>query len=430
MEDKNLKLLKEELSTQLDSYSFNDAAIDILNHVISNENDGADMTSSNEKFDRILSAKNDWESCVDALEHQAMIILDDELRVIRANRTIELWGWADVKNVAGTHILNLIKPAIENDSISDWVDEWCQLDIQKSVEWESNNTVTGKKFRFSFYPNKDIDSLYHNDDFYAVLVIADITNEKNLVSKKNLLNGRLVDEVHLDDTLNNKLAAESEQRLHKLADQLINSQADERRRVSSELHDGVGQILSALKYQVEALLHDSNTTFKKRKSDIIFSDVLDNIKIALSDLRRISVDLRPSVLEDLGLLMTLRWFTGEYNKVYSTLNVDLKIDASESEIKEEHKAVIYRITQEAMNNIAKHAKANNILLSLTKSKSGLLLRISDDGCGFNLKEIKEDKDRGLGLDSMEERALKSDATFKMSSNVLSGTVVQVFWENY
>ena len=430
MEDKNIKLLKEELDTQLDSYSFNDAAIDILNHAISGENEGVDIRSSNENFERILSAKNEWESCVDCLEHQAMIILDDELRVIRANRTIELWGWADVKSVAGTHILNLIKPAIENDSNSDWVNEWCQLDIQKSVEWESNNTVTGKKFRFSFYPNKDIDSLHHNDAFYAVLVIADITNENSLISKKNILNGHYVDDVHVDEALNKKLVAESEQRLHKLADQLINSQADERKRVSSELHDGVGQILSALKYQVEALLHDSNTTFKKRKSDVVFADVLDNIKIALSDLRRISVDLRPSVLEDLGLLMTLRWFTGEYNKVYSTLNVDLKIEASESEIKEEHKAVIYRIAQEAMNNIAKHAKAKNILLSLTKSKKGLLLRISDDGCGFNIKEIKKDKNRGLGLDSMEERALKSDATFKMSSSDLSGTVVQVFWENY
>ena len=169
---------------------------------------------------------------------------------------------------------------------------------------------------------------------------------------------------------------------------------------------------------------------RKQKSDHVFNDVLDNIKVALSDLRRISVDLRPSVLEDLGLLMTLRWFTGEYNKVYSNLNVDLKIDASESEIKEEHKVVIYRIAQEAMNNIAKHSKAENILLSLTKSKKGLLLRISDDGSGFDLKEVKEDKDRGLGLDSMEERALKSDASFKMSSSALSGTVVQVFWENY
>ena len=430
MEDKNIKLLKEELTTQLDSYSFNESAIDILNHAISTENQGAEMASSNEKFDRILSAKNEWESCVDSLEHQAMIILDDELRVIRANRTIELWGWADVKNVAGTHILNLIQPALENDSISDWVDEWCQLDIQKSVEWESNNIETGKKFRFSFYPNKDIDSLHHDNTFYAVLIIADISNEYNLLSKKSLLEGSPSDAANIDDVLNKKLAAESEQRLHKLADQLINSQADERRRVSSELHDGVGQILSALKYQVEALLHDSNTTFKKRKSDVIFNDVLDNIKIALSDLRRISVDLRPSVLEDLGLLMTLRWFTGEYNKVYSTLNVDLKIEASESEIKEEHKAVIYRIVQEAMNNIAKHAKAQKILISLTKTKKGLLLRISDDGCGFNVKEIKQDKNRGLGLDSMEERALKSDATFKMSSSSLSGTVVQVFWENY
>ena len=430
MEDENLKLLKEELTTQLDSYSFNEATMDILDHITGSDDQGNSTPSSDKKFERILSAKNEWEYCVDSLEHQAMIILDDELRVIRANRTVELWGWGDVKNIAGMHILNLIKPAIENDSINDWVDEWCQLDIQKNVEWESNNCVTGKKFRFSFYPNKDIDSLHHDNSGYAVLIVADITSENLLTSKKNIVDGAYVSDVNDDDSINKKLAAESEQRLHQLADQLINSQEDERKRVSGELHDGVGQILSALKYQVEAILCDSDASSKKRKSDHVFNDVLDNIKVALSDLRRISVDLRPSVLEDLGLLMTLRWFTGEYNKVYSNLNVDLKIDASESEIKEEHKVVIYRIAQEAMNNIAKHSKAENILLSLTKSKKGLLLRISDDGSGFDLKEVKEDKDRGLGLDSMEERALKSDASFKMSSSALSGTVVQVFWENY
>ena len=114
MEDENLKLLKEELTTQLDSYSFNEATMDILDHITGSDDQGNSTPSSDKKFERILSAKNEWEYCVDSLEHQAMIILDDELRVIRANRTVELWGWGDVKEVTGLHILNLIKPAIES----------------------------------------------------------------------------------------------------------------------------------------------------------------------------------------------------------------------------------------------------------------------------------------------------------------------------
>ena len=87
MEDDNLKLLKEELTTQLDSYGFNEASLDILNHVTSKEN--VEEAGSDEKFDNILSAKNEWEFCVDALENQAIVILDKNLKVIRANRTIE-----------------------------------------------------------------------------------------------------------------------------------------------------------------------------------------------------------------------------------------------------------------------------------------------------------------------------------------------------
>ncbi len=430
MEDKNLKLPKEELTTQLDSYSFNESSKDILNHVTcKNQNKNK---KSNDTFNHVLAAKNEWEYCVDSLEHQAMIILDDELKVIRVNRTVELWGWGEAKEVTGIHVLNLIKPAIEHDSISDWIDEWCQLDIQQSVEWESKNFVTGKKFRFSFYPNKDIDSLHHNDSCYAVLLISDITDDKAHISKKNYFDDKnvsdeIIDELSRDD--NKKLIKESEERMHQLADQLINSQEDERKRVSSELHDGVGQMLSALKYQVESIICESNNSSKQRKSDFVLNDVLDNIKMALSDLRRISVDLQPSVLEDLGLLRTLRWFTGEYNKVYANLNIDLKIDIPESDINENYKPVIYRIIQEAMNNIAKHAKAKNILLHLTKSETGLLLRISDDGCGFDLKKVNEKNKSGLGLKSMEERALKSNATFTISSCALSGTVVQIFWED-
>ena len=213
-----------------------------------------------------------------------------------------------------------------------------------------------------------------------------------------------------------------------LGEQEIQSQEQERKRVSSELHDGLGQILSALKYKVEFATIEAKE--KPVDTEVVLKDILKNITVALTELRRVSSDLKPSVLEDLGVILALKWFTEEYAKIYTTINMDLKIDASESEIKEEHKVVIYRIVQEAINNIIKHAEAKNIIITLTKSDKGLLLRSADDGVGFNVQKMKKDKSRGLGLDSMEERALKVDGVFKMSSSKFSGTVVQVFWENY
>ncbi len=195
------------------------------------------------------------------------------------------------------------------------------------------------------------------------------------------------------------------------------------------MHDGVGQTLSALKYQVEAAIIEAKESSDSGKNDATLDNILKSATAALAELRRVSVELRPSILEDLGILMTLKWFTNEYNKVYADLNIDLQFNILELDIPDEYKSIIYRIVQESMNNIAKHSDAKNIFIHLTKSESGILLRITDDGCGFDLEKVRNDKKSGLGLKSMEERAVNSGAKFTMNSSVSSGTVVQVFWSN-
>ena len=90
---------------------------------------------------------------------------------------------------------------------------------------------------------------------------------------------------------------------------------------------------------------------------------------------------------------------------------------------------VYRIVQESMNNVAKHSDAKNIYVHLTKSESEIILRIKDDGSGFDIEKVKQREKAGLGLNTMEERAISAGAKFTMKSNALSGTVVQVSWSN-
>ena len=421
MDDANLKLLKEELAIQLDLYNLNGTPKDILNHLTPKDRENHIL----KEFENILSAKNEWESCVDSLEHQAIVILDNNLKVIRTNRTIELWGWLDVSKARGIHILNLIKPAIEHDSENKWIDEWCQLDTQSNVEWVSDNYKTGKKYRFTYYPNRDVESLHHNDDCHSVMLITDISDQKVLNAKESHTTS--TEEKSSNDNDNDDLIRLSAYRLHQLANRLISSQEDERKRVSNELHDGLGQILSALKYQVESAIIESKNSSQLRKNDVVLTEILKNVTFALSELRRVSVELRPSILEDLGLLMTLKWFTNEYNKVYTHLNINLHLEISELDIPEKSKSVIYRIVQESMNNVAKHSNAKNIFINLFKLETGILLHITDDGDGFDLKKVKENENSGLGLKSMEERAVKTGAKFTMSSSLSSGTDIKVFW---
>lgn len=416
MEDDKLKLLKDGLTAQLDSYGFNDTTTDIFNHV--KDNGEGNVRSKNSKLGNILSAKNDWEFCVDALEHQAIVILDENLKVIRANRTIELWGWAEVTKVRGTHILNLITPAIQHASSTEWIDEWCQLDTQSNAEWVSTNYRTDKTYRFSYFPNRDIDSSHHNEHCYAVMLVTDISDQNNL---------SVVDTSTTKEEDDTDLIRLSAYRLHQLANKLIQSQENERKRVSSELHDGLGQILSALKYKVEFASIEAKE--KPIEVEVVLSDILENVTVALSELRRVSSDLRPSVLDDLGIILTLRWFAEEYNKIYTNLNVEFNIDVKEIDIPDKNKHIIYRIVQESMNNIAKHSDAKNIYVHLTKSESEILLRVKDDGSGFDIEKVKQREKAGLGLNTMEERAISAGAKFTMKSNALSGTIVQVSWPN-
>ena len=362
------------------------------------------LIDSDGHFNSNLPVKNDWQTYVNLLEHQAIFVLDNELRIIHANRAVELWGWCDVKDVTGIHVLNLIRANIEHNS------EICELfllDAHETIEWLSDAGDKDIPYRFSFYLNKE------TKNYYAIMVVTDL-------SEQNIIN--LSDEE--DDTDLIRLSA---YRLHQLANKLIHTEETERKRISSELHDSVGQILAALKYQVESVVMESKKSPRIRKNDIILEDILNNVTFALSELRRISVELRPSVLEELGLLMTLKWFSMEYNKVYTNLKVHLQLDITESEIPDENKATMYRIIQESMNNAAKHSNASNIYVCITKTDNGLLLKIIDDGSGFNVKKLK--KGSGLGLNTMEERALKSNATFDIISSKKSGTEINIFWEN-
>ena len=424
MEDIDLQLLNDELSTQLNAYRCNQFSEDIINH-FSPSKTLVDSSNVKEVFSRIKVAKNEWETCVDSLEDQAMIVLDSDLKIIRTNRTIESWGWADIDKVKGRHILDLIKPAIDNESDSDWLDEWSQLDLQTNVKWELENYYSGKKYRFSFYPVRDLDSFYHLDNCYAVLSISDITDDKVVKINKLLHDRRSSDADDKSNQIN--LVEIAELKANQLAEQLIKSQELERNRVSSELHDGLGQILTALKFQVGSVVAELNESSQQRKNDAVLKDVLVNIKVALSDLKTISVDLKASVIDDLGLLMALKWFVSKYKNVYTDLEVDMQLDVYESKISDDKKNVIYRIIQEAMCNIAKHAHANKVFLQLTSSCHGLLLRISDDGCGFNINDKKSGTESGLGLKNMEDRAVNSGAKFVMRSNSNTGTIIQIFW---
>jgi signal transduction histidine kinase len=222
---------------------------------------------------------------------------------------------------------------------------------------------------------------------------------------------------------------ESDKELRILSNQLLSTEEKERKRIARELHDGIGQALSAIKFSVENSLRElrNNPGHAELKS---LAAVIPLTQKTIEEVRRIVKDLRPAILDDLGILATITWFCREFQKVYVGIKIEREVDIVENDVPSTLKTVIYRILQEALNNIANHSQADLVHLSLKKIQDRVELTVADNGTGFDLAEaisLKPSR-RGFGLASMRERAELSGAEFKISSSAGQGTTIQVRWK--
>ncbi|MGH8580304.1 MAG: sensor histidine kinase [Gammaproteobacteria bacterium] len=211
--------------------------------------------------------------------------------------------------------------------------------------------------------------------------------------------------------------------------QLMTAQEDERKRIAAELHDGIGQSLSAIKYGLENELRKLTHSRPRGGEVHALEAVTQGIQEAIGELRQIAMGLRPAMLEDLGILSTLDWFCRTYHSTHPQINVAKRYALEERDIPPELKVAIYRIVQEAFNNVAKHARADEVTLELEKTKTTILLLIKDNGRGFDVPERGNPAIRegvGFGLTSMRQRAASLGGAFKLSS-ASSGTSVEVYW---
>lgn len=221
---------------------------------------------------------------------------------------------------------------------------------------------------------------------------------------------------------------ESENRLRHLSSQLLTVQENERREVARDLHDGVGQMLTAVKFKIEDLLHPRAQNGRSLKEESL-QTLIPMIRESIEEVRRIQMNLRPSLLDDLGIIATLKWFSREFGKIYSTFQITHDFQMEEEEIPSSLKIVLYRIIQEAFNNIAKHSQANLIYLSLRKVDSRMELVIEDNGVGFDpdFSLSPQTPVKGLGLNSMRERTELSGGIFTIESIIGKGTIVKASW---
>jgi len=221
---------------------------------------------------------------------------------------------------------------------------------------------------------------------------------------------------------------ERTKKLELLSSKLLKAQEEERKRIAGDLHDVIGQSLSAAKFMVETAL-EQMTGGKTVPGTNSLRTLVPMLQKASEEVRTIVMNLRPSILDNLGILATISWFCRQYKNIYSGIAIEKQINLRERDVSDDLKTTIFRILQEAMNNIAKHSGADTILLHLEKSNSSINLIIRDNGNGFdntNLLSVKS-YTNGFGITSMKERAELSGGTFDILSEPGEGTMVHAEW---
>jgi signal transduction histidine kinase len=204
------------------------------------------------------------------------------------------------------------------------------------------------------------------------------------------------------------------------AAQCLTTQEIERKRVAGELHDSIAASLGAMRFRIDKIADE----MKQGHNCLESLQNLGSIVVEVNnEVRRIMADLRPSVLDDLGIIAAMNWFCREYQKTYCHISLEKQIGVSEPEVPDSLKTSIFRICQEAMNNIAKHSKATLVNLFLRKENATIELMIQDNGQGFDIENVQ----RGMGLRTTKERAELSGGSFRVESAIGKGTVVRALW---
>jgi signal transduction histidine kinase len=214
-----------------------------------------------------------------------------------------------------------------------------------------------------------------------------------------------------------KQIEQTQNNLRRLSRRLVQAQELERQALSRELHDEVGQMMTALGMELghlETLRSSNLDSFRSRIEDAkrLNSD-------AMRAIRDLAMGLRPSMLDDIGIEAALQWQGREFSR-HTGVPATVRVDGSLDYLNDSQRTCIYRVVQEALTNCARHAKAKHVLVSLQAGSHGVVVIVQDDGRGFNAAAARG----GLGLLGMQERVQELDGTVTINSRPQKGTTIR------
>jgi signal transduction histidine kinase len=393
----------------------------------------------------IEKAKHEWEFTADALS--AMVcLLNPEGVVLRANRVVEHWGLGSVSAVIGKKAHAVLHPHCAEwhcKVARDFEAALPKLRLGEPQEFESYSKNTDQTLQFTLRPMRTGEETGAPKDTRTVLVVTDVSalrraqralEEVNidLESRVRLRTRELNDSNrHLRSEVVRRELAELELRASRndlalLSEQLIQAQEVERRRIALELHDSVGQSLSAIKYTLErAIIMVQRGNLGSPEG--VLALAVQRIHETADGIRAISMNLRPQMLDNLGAASATSWFCRGFAEIYPQLSVRAEIAATNSEIPPRIATHLFRAVEELLNNVAKHAQAANVWVTVKRDARTLSLEVRDDGVGMPAMPEGPSLLHGSGIRNLRERADMTCGQFSLASVLTGGTSAQIVW---
>ena len=400
----------------------------------------AALQSVAEGVQQTLVRAKEWECTADSLSH-VVCLIDERRRVVRVNRAIETWELGRVNDVAGRDIHDLLHPAGCKGR--------CTLHARLEEAWARILDSAPDEFEyFDLHLNGALSIALRpiipaaGSQARAVMVVMDMTPLHLARSAQQRLNANLEARVsertrelectnrELQNEIARREAAEDALRLSRnesalLSQQLIQAQEKERRRIAQELHDSVGQSLSAIKYSLERAAELQR--LKHEDARPLLSRTIGRVCETINEIRSIAMDLRPSVLDDLGVASALGWLCREFAETYPQLDVRVDIPAADTDIPDRLVTTIFRCAQELLNNVAKHSKAAQVSVGLSKDCANITLTVWDDGIGLPQPDSSGSFGRGHGIRNLRERTEMTGGRMTLGPGPRGGTRAQMDW---
>jgi signal transduction histidine kinase len=392
----------------------------------------------------IARAKREWQCIADALP-QMVCLLDRSGRVVRANLVVERWLLSPVRDVLGAELHELLhrqcgsSPCALHAALAG---AWDQLLRTGCSEFELADETLGKAIKVEMKlmaGSADDPEAGHTS--YAIFIASDVTQLRNAQEGQRLLNQELELRVHertqelstavrgLRAEVTRREIAENSLRnsrneLSLLSEQLMKAQEVERKRIAQDLHDAVGQSLSAIKYSLERALQMLATP-KLGNPLLVLNKTVEHVQHTIEEVRTISENLRPALLDGLGAVSAIRWLCREWGEVFTGVDVEINLHVTDADIQEPLGTTLFRTVQEALNNVALHSKATRVTVAVCRESNVLRADIADNGNGFD--PDGELLRRGHGLRGMRERAASSGGDFSLTSYPGGGTQLTIVW---